>query len=679
MVDIAQLGYNIDSSQARTAAKDLDRMAAAADKAERGARDLASASRNLLRNEKGQFMGTAESAAKYAGEIDALRAKYNPLYAASKQFEASQAEIKRALELGAISVGQAEAALERLNAQMVVSQAANDRFGASMDASAAHTTNLLFQFQDIAMMMASGQNPLILAMQQGAQVSGIFYQMRGAGQSAMSAIGSALMGLVSPMSLVTIGVIAGGAALVQWGMSALGAGENTKTFEDALTDLQTSVSEMNAQMNIWTMEGAEAVRAKYGEINAELAQFIAMQNQITQIEALNNARDSAAALLDELQGWESSTENLSEIFPSLLGRVNHLINGLQTVKTARTFEEQLAALTNMRSVMETIPGGIQAMTSEQFKFYSQIVESEDAIRQMIAAQPKGDFLSSAISKARELASAFWDAARAKASATDAAGPGMTTGNADWAKNQLGFLLPGSELLPPSAAASGGGGRSGGGGGGGGQQDQYANNLQSLIESLQTEQQTVDEWYQENLTILEDRRASEILGEQAHKDALLALEQEYLERKKGLNEGYNQFSLDSASALFGEMYSLTGSSLSGLLKLQKTFGAASALVNTYTAAAQVLADPSLGFFAKFAAVAKTVAAGMGLVNAINGGGGGGAGRAGGTTSATSATASEPNRVTRVELVGDDWLVNLAESMMTQIYDASRDGRVIVARG
>ena len=63
----------------------------------------------------------------------------------------------------------------------------------------------------------------------------------------------------------------------------------------------------------------------------------------------------------------------------------------------------------------------------------------------------------------------------------------------------------------------------------------------------------------------------------------------------------------------------------------------------------------------------------------GGGGGGAGRAGGTTSATSATASEPNRVTRVELVGDDWLVKLAESMMTQIYDASRDGRVIVARG
>ena len=217
------------------------------------------------------------------------------------------------------------------------------------------------------------------------------------------------------------------------------------------------------------------------------------------------------------------------------------------------------------------------------------------------------------------------------------------------------------------------------GGGGGGTDPYADNLTRLIESMRTEREVVDAWYNENLTILNDRRALEILGEQAHKDALLDLERQYQEKKAGLSDTYGQFSLASADKLFGELYSLSGSSFDGLLKMQKAFGAASALVNTYTAASQVLADPELPFFAKFAAVAKTVAAGIGLVNAIKGGGtGGGSGSASATTSATTATRSEPDRVTRVELMGEDWLVALAETMMTQIYDASKNGRVIVAR-
>ena len=47
--DIARLGYEIDSSQARTAASDLDKLAAASEKAARGHKSLDAASRNLLR------------------------------------------------------------------------------------------------------------------------------------------------------------------------------------------------------------------------------------------------------------------------------------------------------------------------------------------------------------------------------------------------------------------------------------------------------------------------------------------------------------------------------------------------------------------------------------------------------------------------------------------------------
>ena len=680
-MDIAALGYEIDSSQARSAASNLLNMNRAAAQAEAGAAKL----QTVFRNSNGTFKSASIYAKEHEGRIKSLAAEFNSTLSKQLQFAEAQKRLADAIRLGVVPADQAKEALERLQLQYAETGTAANKFasvgsasaahyGKSMSDASMHTANVFAQLNDIGVMMASGQSPLVLALQQGTQLNQVWGQMGGNIRGVGAAIGGAFMSMLSPINLVTIGVIALGTAAVQWLMSSKDA---ALSFDDALNNVHGSVTELNNQMNIWSVEGAEAVRAKYGEIDSELAAFINRMNIVSQLAALSNTRDLAASVLDELQGWESSTENLSEIFPQLQGRVNHVIDALHKMKTAGSLDEQLANLMRIRTTLEQTPGGIRAMTSEQFKFYQKVVDSEDAIRQMVAAQPKGDFMSTAISKAADLASKLWDAVKAARSIPNAqSGANMTYGNADWTKNNLGFLLPGSELIGMPFVGVDGGVGSGAGSGG---TDPYADNLQRLIESLQTEQQTVDEWYQENLTILEDRRASEILGEQAHKDALIALEQEYLDRKKGLNEGYNQFSLDSASALFGEMYSLTGSSLSGLLKLQKTFGAASALVNTYTAAAQVLADPSLGFFAKFAAVAKTVAAGMGLVNAINGGGGGGAGRAGGTTIATSATASEPNRVTRVELVGDDWLVKLAESMMTQIYDASRDGRVIVARG
>lgn len=88
--------------------------------------------------------------------------------------------------------------------------------------------------------------------------------------------------------------------------------------------------------------------------------------------------------------------------------------------------------------------------------------------------------------------------------------------------------------------------------------------------------------------------------------------------------------------------------SKVLKTAQVFGAAQALVNTYVAASQTLADPTLGFWAKFAAVAKVIATGLGFVAAIKGGGRGSSGGGGGSSSsrqrvatpAAGATAEKP---------------------------------------
>lgn len=170
----------------------------------------------------------------YGREMDQLRAKFNPLFAASKQYEASLDEINYAHRVGAITAQEQAAAVARLDAQYeLAAQAANKLTTANKSmAGSFHTTNLLFQAQDIAMMTAMGQAPMMLALQQGMQVGGIFHQI-GSGKQIVQALGGALAGLLSPINLVTVGVIALGAAAVQAFMSWVSsAGPVEKTMED---------------------------------------------------------------------------------------------------------------------------------------------------------------------------------------------------------------------------------------------------------------------------------------------------------------------------------------------------------------------------------------------------------------------------------------------------------------
>lgn len=89
------------------------------------------------------------------------------------------------------------------------------------DAAAGSVGNLTSQFNDIGIMLAAGQNPLQLAIQQGTQIGQVFQQTGVKGKDAFKLILSGLTSMISPINLITIGSIAAGAALVNW----LGSGE----------------------------------------------------------------------------------------------------------------------------------------------------------------------------------------------------------------------------------------------------------------------------------------------------------------------------------------------------------------------------------------------------------------------------------------------------------------------
>ena len=70
--------------------------------------------------------------------------------------------------------------------------------GTAMKTSGAHTANLAAQFNDIGVMLAAGQSPLLLAMQQGTQVSQVFTQMGVKGKGALAGARRSFYGISRP-------------------------------------------------------------------------------------------------------------------------------------------------------------------------------------------------------------------------------------------------------------------------------------------------------------------------------------------------------------------------------------------------------------------------------------------------------------------------------------------------
>lgn len=186
--------------------------------------------------------GRAEDIAAYGRALDAMRAQYNPLFAAEQRHEANLAGIQRAHQLGAISAREMATAVrseQQAYAQAVASIDSNTdalqrnravRSGSGSGGQFA-TANVAAQFQDIAVTSAMGMSPLQIALQQGTQISGAFGNMGAAG--AVKTLAGAFMALVSPVSLVTIALVGGAAAAIQY---FAGLGSQAKSADDRLDE-----------------------------------------------------------------------------------------------------------------------------------------------------------------------------------------------------------------------------------------------------------------------------------------------------------------------------------------------------------------------------------------------------------------------------------------------------------
>lgn len=287
----------------------------------------------------GAVDGLGDKAAGAAGQIDAL----------------ARSKIKAA---------QASAAMEKSN------RSAQASLG-----------NLVANFNDIGVMMAAGQNPLQLAIQQGTQITQVIGPMGAAG--AARALGGAFLTMLSPINLVTLGVIGFGAAAIQW---LSGSSEEVVTLEKRITDLQSAIDALDKANKRASMSATE-MRKEFGAATPEMRQALIDLANIAKVDAFEKLRASAGAMREEVLGrsfWSADDRSTESVAQDFLGLSNFyqqnrdaaavFAGNLNVLRSTADESIRLRAALDLKAQMESTLGGYDRMNGAQRRLYNGLTE-----------------------------------------------------------------------------------------------------------------------------------------------------------------------------------------------------------------------------------------------------------------------------------------------------------------
>lgn len=511
-----------------------------------------------------------------------------------------------------------------------------------------------YQVQDMAVQFGAGARASTVLAQQGSQMLSVF----------------------GPMGMI-LGTIAA-VAIPALAMAFFDASSKTKDFATSLDEAKAALDRLKNAAAVFSAEGIQGLIDKYGELNAEVLHFIDLQRQVAVAEAMREAREAVSALVEEIPtGWfMGQTDEVRTFFDTTNDGAREIIDLFAQIKNAKTFDEQLRVVVQLRQRIEDMTGGIKGNGSAQDAFLMKILDTEDALRQM---NHQGDlasgWLNSAISGASSLAARLWDAAAAaikirteQAEAANANTPPFGV-RPKRAPNGIGGVDWGA---PPASR--------GGGGGGGGGVNPVVGQLESLRTSLLTQEEAQIASYQRQQETLQAALEQRLITQQEYQALMEQAQSQHSDAMASIDAYRYGSGLQQAEAFFGDMADALASGNEEMMRIAKVFGAAEALINAWRAYSQTLADPTLPFLAKFAAAAKVLAAGLGAVNAIKGAGKGGAGAGAGSAQAAAA-APQPLQV-RLNGVTPGSLVSGADigALLDRLGDEAGDRgyRLMIAR-
>ena len=554
-----------------------------------------------------------------------------------------------------------------------------------------------FQLQDIIVQLQGGTRASVALSQQLPQMAGAF-----------GAVGAA------------IGVgVALGIPAVALAMNALRTA--SVTLEERMEALDELSDKLTATLDILKMSVGE-LSEEYAGASERVRELAALQAGI-QIAAATAAFDAQAKMLNEVSAqfitssesglrFENTISRITDSFGTNRDQSIALESALQDLYSAEGFEAQQVALEGLSRLMREFGVDASRLPPEFSKALSEMIDlsrETDGARaiadQLVVAVAEiatefsnaegfavllndaagglAESLAPGIAAAKELADQLFAAAVqlaivdiAGTQGRGSAGPGGPMGVVD--QFLAGRDPSTNNPIPDSAGRST---RTTSSGGGGGQDRDPA--IEALMESLQTEDEVLEEWRAAGLETLASANADELAALGGHAEAKLRLEAQYQERLAGLRQGYNGDGLAQAGVFFGDMANAMQGGSEKMLRIAKVFGAAQSLIISYQAYTQVLSDPTLPWFAKIPAAVGILSAGFGMVSAIKGvsagGGGGGGGGAAASPSVPSGGASggggSPTNVAISLQGGDMFGRDQVIGLINSINEAVEDGAIV----
>ncbi len=372
----ATLGFKIDSSPAVKGAADLDHLTAAASRTQQAV--------GKLENEVEQLGGALGKAGQGAGrlkppiddlgrsfgaqdehvrafrmEVERLTLKYQPLAKATRDYEASIGEIQRAHRLGAITAQEMTQALDRERQAYERLKTSATAAGAAVKAANTNrpggqgfnSANAAFQFQDIAVTAAMGMNPLMIGLQQGTQLASVLGSM----ERPVSGLASAFASLISPVSLVTIGLTAGTAALVQYFMTAeSGTDKTSKLFEEQNDLIRRAAAlwgDAAPQLKAYVDELDRADKITQGREAGEILAGRELEGLGEELQGVNRQFSEAVRGLRSIDADPAFIRDFSQAFGDLRERLDEGTASIADINNAQRFLSEAVDRYGIKSVL----------------------------------------------------------------------------------------------------------------------------------------------------------------------------------------------------------------------------------------------------------------------------------------------------------------------------------------
>lgn len=211
-----------------------------------------------------------------------------------------------------------------------------------------------------------------------------------------------------------------------------------------------------------------------------------------------------------------------------------------------------------------------------------------------------------------------------------------------------------------------------------ERERIAARLAVIQEGFLSENELLTQKYEDDQQLLNDALAKKLMTEQEHQAAIQSLEQQHTDKLSAIRDAAQTRDLQSMGSFFGAVGSIMEQGGGQMLGIAKAFGAAQALINSYVAASQALADPTVPFWGKAAAFASMVATGLQAVSSIKGASPGGGGGAPTAASSGGGASSAMNRTLTVQGItpGQIFSGDAMRDFMERMLDMQRDGYQVV---